>query len=64
MSVIARFATATDNLWIRYAMHLWQTIRTASVDRHIHAEAYASIVLSGAMGRQATTVDFTLALVP
>jgi len=28
-------------------MHLWQTIRSASVDRHIHAVPYASIVLSG-----------------
>jgi AraC-like DNA-binding protein len=28
-------------------MHLWQTIRSASVDRHVHAGAYASIVLSG-----------------
>jgi AraC-like DNA-binding protein len=47
MAVIARFETVTDNLWILYAMHLWQTIRSASVDRHIHAEAYASIVLLG-----------------
>jgi AraC-like DNA-binding protein len=36
-----------DNLWLLYAMHLWQTIRSASVDRHIHAVPYASIVLSG-----------------
>jgi AraC-like DNA-binding protein len=28
-------------------MQLWQTIRSASVDRHIHAGPYASIVLSG-----------------
>jgi AraC-like DNA-binding protein len=28
-------------------MRLWQTIRTVSVDRHIHAGPYASIVLSG-----------------
>jgi AraC-like DNA-binding protein len=28
-------------------LQLWQTIRTASVDRHIHDKPYASIVLSG-----------------
>jgi AraC-like DNA-binding protein len=28
-------------------MHLWQKIRSASVDRHVHVGAYASIVLSG-----------------
>jgi AraC-like DNA-binding protein len=28
-------------------MHLWQTIRSASADRHVHDKPYASIVLSG-----------------
>ncbi len=28
-------------------MRLWQTIRTSTIDRHIHAEAYATLVLSG-----------------
>jgi hypothetical protein len=28
-------------------MHLWQIIRSASADRHIHDKPYASIVLSG-----------------
>ena len=28
-------------------MHMWQTIRQSSVGRHVHTEAYVSIVLSG-----------------
>lgn len=28
-------------------MHMWQTIRTASVDRHTHARPYVAVVVSG-----------------
>jgi hypothetical protein len=47
MAVIVRFETMTDIFvrTLRYAFVV--DIPKCSVDRHIHAEAYASIVLPG-----------------